>query len=243
MKEVPAIVAEAKVDVAGEVSDAKLSWKRLDGMETAARELPGERLVMGRRLVSLRRHWPTSGPKAKGWGDALKKIGIPERTARDYMALAGYVDEQSEIPASLAEISGAEIVDRDITSEKIPTHAEVKKAKADKKAKIDGAKQTHDHPPAKAEPPAVDAPTPQPVATEKHAPKEQPEIVAGRDAQLVHLVERINALSPPDRLRLAAELLENQRAAEAYKIAGQVVAELGAAMALSHVFPEQGAAA
>lgn len=43
----------------------------------------------------------------------------------------------------------------------------------------------------------------------------------------------IDALSPPDKLRLAAELLEARRAELAYTIADQVVKELGAALALA----------
>ena len=34
----------------------------------------------------------TRGPKAKGWGEMLASIGLAERTARDYMTLAGYVE-------------------------------------------------------------------------------------------------------------------------------------------------------
>ncbi len=46
------------------------------------------------------------------------------------------------------------------------------------------------------------------------------------------LYEEIKALPAPDRLRLAAELLENQRPEMARLIALRVVTELGAALAL-----------
>ena len=78
--------------------------------------LDGERLSMGRRLVNLRRLWPARGPKAKGWGEALAKIGIDQRTAHRYMELAGYVEQVSD--------TESEISDRDIKPEKVPTYAE-----------------------------------------------------------------------------------------------------------------------
>ena len=51
--------------------------------------------------------------------------------------------------------------------------------------------------------------------------------------ELVGLAERIKALSPPDKLRLAAGLLERGKAETAYTIMRQVTVELGAALALS----------
>lgn len=46
---------------------------------------------------------------------------------------------------------------------------------------------------------------------------------------------QINALSPPAKLRLAADLLENQKPEMAHTIAERVVLELGAALALAKV--------
>lgn len=96
-----AVVATVN-DVEGEISECESAWKRLDHMEAIAAELPSERLVMGRRLVRLRKHWPARGPKAKGWGEALAKIGIPQRTAWSLMEIAGYV-EVNDISAAEAE--------------------------------------------------------------------------------------------------------------------------------------------
>lgn len=110
------IHAPAVADVAGEIDDARKAWKRLDNMETVAAELPRERLAMGRRLVNLRRLWPARGPKAKGWGEALAKIGISQQTAYNYMTLAGYSEEVSQ--------TVCENPDRDIKPEKVPTYAE-----------------------------------------------------------------------------------------------------------------------
>jgi len=53
--------------------------------------------------------------------------------------------------------------------------------------------------------------------------------------EAAEVAEAIKRLSPPDRLRLAAGLLEEKRAALAYSIADGVVTELGAALALAKV--------
>mgnify|MGYP003481139494 CR=1 FL=1 len=50
---------------------------------------------------------------------------------------------------------------------------------------------------------------------------------------LTNLFEKIKDLSPPDKLRLAAELLEQRRVILARTIARQVADELGAVLALS----------
>ena len=49
---------------------------------------------------------------------------------------------------------------------------------------------------------------------------------------LTNLFEKIKDLSPPDKLRLAAALLESGKAQLAYTILRQVKDELGAALAL-----------
>jgi len=133
------IHAPVVADVDGEIADAKLAWERLDRIETAAAMLGGERLSMGRRLISLRRLWPARGPKAKGWGEALAKIGISQPTAFRYMELAGYVENQqpSEIP-----FTENEIPDRDIKPEKVPTYAEAgidKRPRASQKVEAETA--------------------------------------------------------------------------------------------------------
>lgn len=51
-------------------------------------------------------------------------------------------------------------------------------------------------------------------------------------AEVAALNAEIRALSPPDKLRLAANLLEAKKPELAHTIAEQVVLELGAAMAL-----------
>lgn len=49
------------------------------------------------------------------------------------------------------------------------------------------------------------------------------------------LFDKIAALSPPDRLRLAADLLEARKPKLAYSLIERVKVELGAAMALNRI--------
>ena len=51
--------------------------------------------------------------------------------------------------------------------------------------------------------------------------------------ELADLADRIRALSPPDKLRLAAGLLDGGKAETAYLIMRQTTEELGAALTLS----------
>lgn len=231
MKDQATIVAPAKADVEGEIQDTAKACKRLEQMEHQATTLPQERLLVGKRLVLLRRHWPARGPGAKGWGETLARLGIAQQRASELMRLAGYAESVSPADGETSEPD-----DREIKPDNVPSYVEAGIDKRPRKEKAKAAlpsKQTAEHPPAKVEPPAVDAPTPQPVASEKHAPREQAEIVAGRDEQLVALAARVKSLSPSEKLRLAAELLDGNRAQLAHQIAEQVVFELGAALALA----------
>lgn len=58
-------------------------------------------------------------------------------------------------------------------------------------------------------------------------------------SNIEELAAKVKALSPPDKLRLAAGLLEQRKAKLAHQIAEQVVLELGAALALRE-FDNQG---
>ncbi len=73
--------------------------------ERAANAAPNDRLEIGKRLLELRKRWPARGPRAKGWGEELARMGIAERTARRYM------EEAEKVSASVAEISIARAVD------------------------------------------------------------------------------------------------------------------------------------
>lgn len=97
-------------------ADAQL--EKLERKTTAARETQNRRrLELGRALVEARSNWPTRGPHAKGWGDFLEAEGIPQRTAYDLMALAGYVEDISATDENVAEI---------------PTHREVVEARRER---------------------------------------------------------------------------------------------------------------
>lgn len=76
------------------------------------------RLELGRKLVEARKAWPARGPNAKGWGEFLRDAGIGEDAARDWMRLAGYVEEISRPSGDGREIS-----------ERVPTRREVERAR------------------------------------------------------------------------------------------------------------------
>lgn len=46
------------------------------------------RAVLREILLAVRAHYPASGPRAAGWGDYLRAIGLAERTARRLIAVA-----------------------------------------------------------------------------------------------------------------------------------------------------------
>jgi hypothetical protein len=75
----------------------------------ARRRADQQRLALGRLLVDARPAWPASGPPAAGWGAFLEKVGIPERTARRYMRLAGYVEISDTVSETIPSYSEAGI--------------------------------------------------------------------------------------------------------------------------------------
>jgi hypothetical protein len=58
-------------------------------------------------------------------------------------------------------------------------------------------------------------------------------------SNLEDLAVKIRELAPPDRLRLAAQLLENRQANLAYSIVDQVKTELGASLALERQYKDR----
>lgn len=100
--------------VAPEITEAEIvnRWDAATGREQRAEKTLAEsRLEKGRILVTARKMYPARGPKAKGWGDLLRRLRIDEDTALRYMRLAGHVDE--EISRNVREIS-----------DPLPTYAE-----------------------------------------------------------------------------------------------------------------------
>jgi hypothetical protein len=75
-----AIVAPATVvDVEAELQKIR-SAGYVEGSEA--------RVKIGRALLRARKLWPERGPKAKGWGEFLESVGLPQPTAWTYMELA-----------------------------------------------------------------------------------------------------------------------------------------------------------
>lgn len=110
MKPTPAIVQPA-VDL------VKLThqWEMLCGREERTEKTLAEvRLEKGRLLKQARGAFPTTGNDG-AWSKHLAKWNIPDRTARDYMRLAGYVESTS---AKHAE------AETDNETEAVPTYAQ-----------------------------------------------------------------------------------------------------------------------
>lgn len=60
--------------------------------QTAIEKRDAKRLECGRMLLRIRVAWPERGPKAKGWGEFLKKEGIDDSTALRWMDIAREAD-------------------------------------------------------------------------------------------------------------------------------------------------------
>lgn len=115
MKPIPAIVEKAQVDVdyiatqiivaLGEQRDAEKAAARFEDQASNSRTMARDRrLTVGRMLNKVRGTWPARGPSpgesTTGWGDFLRKINLPESTAKEYMAEArdpqGFADRRRE---------------------------------------------------------------------------------------------------------------------------------------------------
>lgn len=66
-------------------SAAKRHQQRADSERETARQ---RRIEVGRWLLKVRPTWPASGPKARGWGEFLARVGIDDSTAVRYMDAA-----------------------------------------------------------------------------------------------------------------------------------------------------------
>lgn len=73
--------------------EAEHQEQRAGERHDKAREVTARRrLELGRALVEARKAWPARGPKAKGWGEFLERVGIEQDAALRMMHLAGYVE-------------------------------------------------------------------------------------------------------------------------------------------------------
>lgn len=96
MKSIPAIVepAHADVDLLAErlrvalrdERDAEENAARWEQQASAARETARmRRREIGEALIQARAAWPERGPRAKGWGEFLGRVGLEQSTAWRYM--------------------------------------------------------------------------------------------------------------------------------------------------------------
>lgn len=120
----------AEIRPAIDLAKLTVAWELLDARE--ARTLKEIALEKGRLLKEARKAFPRSGPAARGWGEFLTKWKIAEQTARDYMKLAGYVEE---IATKFVETPIA-----------IPTYAEagIVKPKKPSRASLDASVEVED---------------------------------------------------------------------------------------------------
>lgn len=103
MKPIPAIVESQHEEVFALVRAAYAQLRELDVQvektekratdsrriaDTAARVREEKRIELGLHLLRARQAWPERGPKAKGWGEFLKREGIDDSTAHRYMQQA-----------------------------------------------------------------------------------------------------------------------------------------------------------
>lgn len=107
MKAIPAIVESVHESAFAEVRAKHSELRELDAQvertgkrradaerieSTAIEKRNEKRVEVGRALLRARIAWPERGPKAKGWGDFLKKEGIDDSTAARWMDLARETD-------------------------------------------------------------------------------------------------------------------------------------------------------
>jgi hypothetical protein len=85
---VDALAIEA-IELRRAIRDAEVDAEEHEKRAATSREAAQmRRLELGRVLMKARGAWPERGPKAKGWGDFLRRIEVDEVTAWRYIELA-----------------------------------------------------------------------------------------------------------------------------------------------------------
>lgn len=115
----PALQDSEAVAILRDVQQALIAYRDAEARElrigksfSTAREIAARRrLELGEQLVRARPLWPRSGPKAKGWGEFLSKIGLEQQRAWECMKLAGYVEEVSPHSSKGGETSVPTLVE------------------------------------------------------------------------------------------------------------------------------------
>lgn len=120
MKAETAFVEPALEQLTAELIDLVREWKesehsaeKFEQKAISAREASRMRaLEIGKKLIHARAAWPERGPKAKGWGEFVAKIGIDLPRAFEWMKYAGFVAKSAlgdETPAALPTFAEAGI--------------------------------------------------------------------------------------------------------------------------------------
>ncbi len=118
------------VNVAKLLADAqRMQIQIADGERAIAHNtevVAGYRLKLGQILVEARKGFPARGPKAAAWGRFIADIGISQRTAHNYMKLAGYVGEISETVSETSQATaGGKVSETDGENRsRVPTYHE-----------------------------------------------------------------------------------------------------------------------
>ncbi len=85
ISEVDQVIAEAR-ELYQQLREAEHSAAELEQKAATAREAAKmRRLELGQLLARARQAWPQRGPKAKGWGEFLARVGIDDCTAWRYI--------------------------------------------------------------------------------------------------------------------------------------------------------------
>jgi hypothetical protein len=75
---------------------------------------------VGRLLLEARPAWPARGPKAKGWGEFLERVGIAQPTAYQWMELVKVSLDSNETSPDLPTYRQAGLERRPLRSEVEP---------------------------------------------------------------------------------------------------------------------------
>lgn len=97
----PIAVVQAAVDLA---QAARQADALITEINEGDRALGDRRLRLGRLLRDVRRQIPTSGPRARAWGEFCEARGISRDTALRHIALADYSDAHADDQRSPSEI-------------------------------------------------------------------------------------------------------------------------------------------
>lgn len=89
--------AVANLDEQRLLKQVRIVYKAMQGAERdevhARESAAGRRLELGKLLIAAREHWPARGPRAKGWGEFLRRAELDEDVALNAMKYAGFIEK------------------------------------------------------------------------------------------------------------------------------------------------------